>query len=98
MPCHFWGSRSPGLAFSILGKQGKGQGRGGLRSATAQVSEIFLVLEATVLVLAEQREADGGQGVGLEELEALFKGVVDLDLAGAVEHDDAAGSVECRLV
>jgi hypothetical protein len=52
-----------------------------------------LVLEATVLVLAEQREADGGQGVGLEELQALFEGVVDLDLAGAVEHDDAAGSV-----
>jgi hypothetical protein len=58
-----------------------------------------LVLEATVLVLAEQREADGGQGVGLEELQALFEGVVDLDLAGAVEHDDAAGSVgRCSLV
>jgi hypothetical protein len=69
---------------------------GRLKSATQ--AESFLVLEATVLVLAEQREADGGQGVGLEELEALFKGVVDLDLAGAVEHDDAAGSVECRLV
>ena len=54
---------------------------------------VRLVLEATVLVLAEKREADGGQGVGLEELEALFEGVVDLDLAGAVEDDDAAGSV-----
>lgn len=52
-----------------------------------------LVLEATVLVLAEEREADGGQGVGLEELEALFEGIVDLDLTGAVEDDDAAGSV-----
>lgn len=66
-------------------------------SATTQADK-SLVLEATVLVLAEQREADGGQGVGLEELQALFEGVVDLDLAGAVEHDDAAGSVECRLV
>jgi hypothetical protein len=54
---------------------------------------VRLVLEATVRVLAEERETDGGQGVGLEELEALFKGVVDLDLAGAVEDDDAAGSV-----
>lgn len=54
---------------------------------------VNLVLEATVLVLAEERETDGGQGVGLEELEALFEGVVDFDLAGAVEDDDAAGSV-----
>lgn len=53
-----------------------------------------LVLEATVLVLAEERQADGGQSVGLEELKALFEGVVDLDLASAVEDDDAAGSVE----
>jgi hypothetical protein len=54
---------------------------------------VNLVLEATVLVLAEERETHGGQSVGLEELEALFEGVVDLDLAGAVEDDDAAGSV-----
>lgn len=53
-----------------------------------------LVLEATVLVLAEERETDGRQGVGLEELEALFEGVVDFDLAGAIEDHDAAGSVE----
>jgi len=59
---------------------------------------VRLVLEATVLVLAEEREADGGQGVGLEELEALFEGVVDLDLAGAVEDDDAAGSVWGRVM
>lgn len=51
-----------------------------------------LVLEAAVLVLAEQRETDRGQGVGFEELQALFEGVVDLDLAGAVEDGDAAGS------
>lgn len=51
-----------------------------------------LVLEAAVLVLAEQRKTDGGQGVGFEELQALFEGVVDLDLAGAVEDGDAAGS------
>lgn len=57
-----------------------------------------LVLEATVLVLAEEREADGGQGVGLEELEALFEGVVDFNLAGAVEDDDAAGSVWGRIM
>ena len=61
-------------------------------------AEKCLVLEATVLVLAEQRETDGGQGVGFEELQALFEGVVDLDLAGAVEHDDAASSVMCSLV
>jgi hypothetical protein len=54
---------------------------------------VDLVLEATVLVLAEERETDGGEGVGLEELEALFEGVVDLDLAGAVEDHDAASSV-----
>jgi hypothetical protein len=53
----------------------------------------LLVLEATVLVLAEEREADGGQSVGLEELEALFESVVDFDLAGAVEDHDAASSV-----
>ena len=57
-----------------------------------------LVLEATVLVLTEERETDGGQGVGLEELEALFEGVVDFDLAGAVEDDDAAGSGWGRYV
>ena len=57
-----------------------------------------LVLEATVLVLAEERETDRGQGIGLEELEALFEGVVDFDLAGAVEDDDAAGSVWGRVM
>lgn len=57
-----------------------------------------LVLEATVLVLAEERKADGGQSVGLEELEALFESVVDLDLAGAVEDDDAAGSVKHHVL
>jgi hypothetical protein len=67
-----------------------------LESTTTQVAS--LVLEATVLVLAEQRETDRGQSVGLEELQALFEGVVDLDLASAVEHDDAAGSVECSSV
>lgn len=52
-----------------------------------------LVLEATVLVLAEERKTDVRQGVGLEKLEALLEGVVDFDLAGAVEDHDAAGSV-----
>lgn len=61
------------------------------------VAHSALVLEAAVLVLAEEREADGGQGVGLEKLETLFEGVVDLDLAGTVENDDAAGSVEYML-
>lgn len=56
-----------------------------------------LVLEAAVLVLAEEREADGGQGVGLEKLQALLESVVDLDLAGAVEDDDAAGSVDLNV-
>ena len=93
MPYRF--GRSLGLAFLFVDDQGQRQGCGKLRPATQAES---LVLEATVLVLAEQREADGGQGVGLEELQALFEGVVDLDLAGAVEHDDAAGSVRCSLV
>jgi hypothetical protein len=82
--------------FLFVDNQVEVKSVGRLKSATQ--AESFLVLEATVLVLAEQREADGGQGVGLEELETLFEGVVDLNLAGAVEHDDAAGSVECRLV
>jgi hypothetical protein len=59
---------------------------------------VRLVLEATVLVLAEERETHGGQGVSLEELEALFESVIDFDLAGAVEDDDAAGSVWRRRV
>jgi hypothetical protein len=52
-----------------------------------------LVFEATVLVLAEERETNGRQSIGLEELETLFESVVDFDLAGAVEDHYAAGSV-----
>lgn len=88
MPCRF--RRSLGIAVLSVDSQGQDRGCGGLESATQAGS---LVLEATVLVLAEQRETDGGEGVGLEELETLFEGVVDFDLAGAVEDDDAAGSV-----
>ena len=58
----------------------------------------ILILEPPVLVFAEKNGSHSWEGVGLEELQALFEGVVDLDLAGAVEHDDAAGSVRCSLV
>ena len=44
-----------------------------------------LVLELAVLVLAKQRRAHAGQGVDGQELEALVKGVVDVDFAGGVE-------------
>lgn len=65
----------------------------GLLRSLARDGAVNLVLEATVLVLAEERETNGGQCVGLQELEALFEGVVDFDLAGAVEDNDASGSV-----
>ncbi len=44
-----------------------------------------LVLELAVLVLAKERRAHAGQGVDGEQLEALVKGVVDVDFAGGVE-------------
>lgn len=61
---------------------------------SSRPESVALVLEAAVLVLTEEREADRWKSVGLEKLQALFEGVVDLDLAGAVEDDDAAGSVD----
>lgn len=51
-----------------------------------------LISEAAVLVLAEQRQTDGRQSVGLEQPQTLLEGVVDLDLAGAVEDGYAASA------
>ena len=48
------------------------------------------MLEFPILVLAEQRHSHVGQGVGFQQLEALFERVVDVDLGVAVEDDDAA--------
>lgn len=50
------------------------------------------VVEAPVLVLAEESDADAGQGIGLEDLEPLVEGVVDVDLAAGTSDDDAARS------
>lgn len=51
---------------------------------------VRLVLELPVLVLAEERGAHAGQGVGFEQLEPLFKGIVDVNAAVGVEDPDAA--------
>lgn len=50
------------------------------------------VLELPILVLAKQCLADGGESLGLEKLQSLFEGVVDIDFAVAVEDNDAARS------
>lgn len=51
-----------------------------------------LISEATVLVLAEQRQTDGRQSVSLKQPQTLLESVVDLDLAGTVEDGDAASA------
>lgn len=48
------------------------------------------VMESPVLVLAEEYRPDGGQAVGLEQLQALLEGVVDVDSTARSNNDDAA--------
>ena len=55
-----------------------------------------LVLESPVLVLTEERNSHARQGIVFEDLKALLEGVVDVDLARAVEDDDAAGTAKTQ--
>jgi len=50
------------------------------------------VVEPSVLVLAEKRCPYAGQGVRLEEFEAFFERVVDVDLTICVENGDTASA------
>ena len=52
-----------------------------------------LILELAILVLTEESGSDSRQCVCLEKVQALFKGVGNVDLASAVEDDDTASAV-----
>lgn len=54
---------------------------------------IGLVIEPPVGVLAEQRLADGGEGVDFEQAQPLFERVVDLDLALTTNDDDTTSTI-----
>lgn len=56
-----------------------------------------LILEASVLVLPEQRRPHAGQRIDLQQLQPLLEGVVDIDLASAVVDDDSTGPAALRL-
>jgi hypothetical protein len=49
--------------------------------------------ELPVLVLAEQRDPNRRKGLGLEELQALLKGVVDVDPSASANNHATASSV-----
>ena len=52
-----------------------------------------LIVEASVLVLAEQLQAHHGQGIRLQQPQALLEGVVYVDLAPAADDGNAARPV-----
>lgn len=54
---------------------------------------INLILEFPVLVLAEEDSPDSRESIGLEELEALFEGIVDVNLARSVVNPDTTSTV-----
>jgi hypothetical protein len=51
------------------------------------------VSELPVLVLAEQSHPDGRQSLGLEELQALLEGVVDVDPSASANNHATTSSV-----
>lgn len=51
-----------------------------------------LVIEPPVHVLSEQCLSHGGEGVNLEEAQALLEGVVNLDLALAADNNHTTGT------
>jgi len=53
---------------------------------------ISSVLESPVLILAEQCRSHTRQCIALQEFQALFKCVVDVDLLRAVEDGDSTST------
>ena len=49
-------------------------------------------MELPVLVLAEERDPDGRQGIGLKQPQTLLEGVVDVDAAASANDGSTAGS------
>ena len=54
--------------------------------------ERSLILELSVLVLAEQSGSHTGESFGLEQAKTLLEGVVDVDSAGRVDNGDTTRS------
>lgn len=58
-----------------------------------RVQEQRLVVELSVVVLAEEGNSDRGQGLGLEKLQPFLERVVDVNLAVCADDDGAASPV-----
>lgn len=51
-----------------------------------------LILELSVLVLAEKSGSHARKSLGLEQTKTLLESVVDVDSAGRVDNNDTTGS------
>lgn len=54
-------------------------------------------MELPVLILAKQRDPDAGQCVGLEDLQSLVEGVVDVNLSTGTSNNDTTGPMLSAL-
>ena len=53
-----------------------------------------LVVELPVLVLAEERDPDGRQGIGLKQPQTLLEGVVDVDTAAGATNRSTSRAIK----
>ena len=60
-----------------------------------KIQVVRSVVELPVLVLAEERDSDGRQSLGLEESQTLFEGVVDVDLSASANNHGTTSTTLC---
>jgi hypothetical protein len=69
--------------------------RRGEDTTVDKVEVVRSVVELPVLVLAEKRDSDGWQSLGLEEPQTLLEGVVDVDLSASANNHGTTSTTLC---